>query len=94
MSLYVWKENRVWKNIILSILLCISCLTGCQETESENGKTNQQQIALKDIVAENAGKIEETNSQVTYIGKSESQEDIDLDEKDINLDDDSDSIQK
>lgn len=39
-------------------------------------------------------KIEETNSQVTYIGKSESQEDIDLDEKDINLDDDSDSIQK
>ena len=57
-------------------------------------KTNQQQIALKDIVAENAGKIEETNSQVTYIGKSESQEDIDLDEKDINLDDDSDSIQK
>ena len=94
MSLYVWKENRVWKNIILSILLCIPCLTGCQETESEIGKTNQQQIALKDIVAENAGKIEETNSQVTYIGKSESQEDIDLDEKDINLDDDSDSIQK
>lgn len=97
------------KFFILSIFLFVFCLTGCQKINSEDVSANQEQETIEDKVTEvgdadrieekvtevgNADKIEETNSQPTDIDRPESQEDIDLDEKDINLSDDIDSIEE
>lgn len=85
------------KNILLLILLIgIVCLAGCQKIESEIEKTNQKQetLAEQSTEAKNAIEIQETSSQAANINESESQKYIDLDEKNINLDADSDSSEK
>ncbi len=83
------------KFIILSVLLCISCLTGCQKIESEIGMTNQEEKTLEEKIEE-AGKkdeIENTSSQEISTNESESKEYIEWDEKDTSFDE-SDSIEK
>lgn len=69
------------KITILSILLCISCLTGCQKMEAEIGETVLQ-----------AANITESGNQEDC--ESENQENIELGEVNIDLDYGIDSIEK
>lgn len=71
------------KCIILSILLCISCLTGCQKIESESGKPNQEQEILEESRENREDEIEDTNLQAAYASELE---DIGLNDKDTSLD--------
>lgn len=84
------------KHYAMSILLFVFCLTGCQKIDSEGVGTNQEQETIEETLTEagNADKIKVTNSQSTDIEKPESQEDIDLDEKDLNLSNDIDTIEE
>ncbi len=94
---------------ILSVFLFVFCLTGCQKINSENVGVNQEQETIEDKITEaggadsieekvtevgNADKIEEANSRSTDIGKPDSQEDIGMDENDIDLIDDIDTIEE
>ena len=94
---------------ILSVILFVFCLIGCQKINSEDAGVNQEQETIGDKITEaggansieekvtevgNADKIEEANSRSTDIGKPESQEDISMDENDIDLIDDIDTIEE
>lgn len=94
---------------ILSMFLVALCLTGCQQINSEDVGANQEQETIEDKVTEvgdadiieekvtevgNTDKNEETNSQSTDLDKTDSQKDIDLEENDINLINDIDTIEE
>lgn len=85
------------KIYFLLVILCVFCLTGCQKINSEAGtKKNKVISEIKDtnVGARNADKIGEKNSQAAYVSEPEKQENIGLDENDINLDNDDNSIEK
>lgn len=71
---------------ILPILLCVFCLTGCQETENESNKVYDEQKISEEKKTGDVDKIEENTRQETYASESESQEGMKLNEEEPDYD--------
>lgn len=89
------KKRKIKYIKLVPILLCVFCLTACQETENER-MYHEEKILDEVTETGNVYETEDATLQETYQSKSESQEDMQLNEEetDLNENDSIESIKK